>query len=195
MKPFSKRQLQIINTSIELIGSGGIQELTIKNLSRKIGFVEAAVYRHFTSKSELLLAVLEHLSQNVEKKLAETMLKDSTAFDKIKESIEAYFVYLAENTALVTLHLSDGIYKNEPVAQQKVLKIMDDIKNHFKVLITEARKSNLVLTDIDDEALSMIILGALRMYVTRWSLDGHIYDVKTDAEKVYAIINSILSKK
>ena len=68
MKALTKRQLQIIQTSIELIGNGGIQELTIKNLSRKIGFVEAAVYRHFASKSEILLTVLELLSQNVQQR-------------------------------------------------------------------------------------------------------------------------------
>lgn len=195
MKALTKRQLQIIQTSIELIGNGGIQELTIKNLSRKIGFVEAAVYRHFASKSEILLAVLEQLSQNVQQRLMSINDNSCSPLDKLKDSIEAYFVYFSENTALVTLHLSDGIYKNEPVAQQKVLKIMDDLRSHYKDLIDQARSEALITTELDSESLSTLILGVLRLYVTRWSLDGHRYDVKNDTQNVFDIIESVLKKR
>ncbi|MCB0284871.1 MAG: TetR family transcriptional regulator, partial [Calditrichaeota bacterium] len=40
MNTFSERQQQIINAAIELIAEKGIQQLTIKNLSKKIGVVE-----------------------------------------------------------------------------------------------------------------------------------------------------------
>ena len=112
----------------------------------------------------------------------------------MKDSIEAYFVYFSENTALVTLHLSDGIYKNEPAAQQKVLKIMDDLRDHYKDLIDQARSNSLINTELDSDSLSTVILGTLRLYVTRWSLDGHRYDVKNDAQIVFNIIESILKK-
>ena len=41
----SERQKEIINASLELIAESGIQSLTIKNLSKKIGLVESAIYR------------------------------------------------------------------------------------------------------------------------------------------------------
>jgi len=43
----SSRQSEIINTAIKLIGEGGIQALTIKNISSEIGIAESALYRHF----------------------------------------------------------------------------------------------------------------------------------------------------
>ena len=57
----SKRQLEIIDTAIKLIGDGGIQALTIKNLSTEIGVAESALYRHFKSKTEVLSTVLDFL--------------------------------------------------------------------------------------------------------------------------------------
>lgn len=44
---FTERQIQIFNASIKLIGKGGIQTLTTKNLANEIGISKTALYRHF----------------------------------------------------------------------------------------------------------------------------------------------------
>ena len=43
----TKRQKEIINTSSDLIATGGIQNFTMKSLSKDIGISEPAIYRHF----------------------------------------------------------------------------------------------------------------------------------------------------
>jgi AcrR family transcriptional regulator len=57
----SKRQSEIIQTAIKLIGEGGIQALTIKNLSSGIGISESAIYIHFNSKIEVIRILLDYL--------------------------------------------------------------------------------------------------------------------------------------
>ncbi len=52
------RQEEIINASIEIISEKGIQNLTIKNLSKAIGISEPAIYRHFDCKMDILLTIL-----------------------------------------------------------------------------------------------------------------------------------------
>ena len=51
-------QTEIIDKSISIIGTKGIQGLTIKNLSKEIGISEPGIYRHFESKTASLLALL-----------------------------------------------------------------------------------------------------------------------------------------
>ena len=43
-----------MESALGLIAEKGIQGLTIKNLSKKIGISEPAIYRHFDSKSSIL---------------------------------------------------------------------------------------------------------------------------------------------
>ncbi|MBN1948990.1 MAG: helix-turn-helix transcriptional regulator, partial [Candidatus Cloacimonetes bacterium] len=59
VEKLSERQQQIVNTAIRIIAGQGIQHLTTKNLAGAIGISEAALYRHFSSKHEILLAVLD----------------------------------------------------------------------------------------------------------------------------------------
>ncbi len=65
-KEITDRQQEIINVSLELIAESGIQGLTIKNLAKKIGFSESAIYRHYENKIQILLAILDFFKQNTE---------------------------------------------------------------------------------------------------------------------------------
>ena len=60
MADFTNRQREIIVTSIDLIAENGIQGLTIKNIARKVGVSEPAIYRHFDSKINILLGILSY---------------------------------------------------------------------------------------------------------------------------------------
>ena len=55
---FTKRQIEILDASKELIGAKGIQNLTIKNIANKMSFSEPAIYRHFKDKTEIIKSVL-----------------------------------------------------------------------------------------------------------------------------------------
>ena len=62
----TERQNQIIEESIKLIHNQGIQGMTIKNISNAIGLTEAAIYRHFKSKDEILSTILDDFRINLE---------------------------------------------------------------------------------------------------------------------------------
>ena len=52
------RQQEIVEKSIRLISEKGIQGFTIKNLAKSVGISEPAIYRHFESKIEILITIL-----------------------------------------------------------------------------------------------------------------------------------------
>ena len=194
MKDYTARQIAIINASIAIIGEGGIQEFTIKNLSNRIGFVEAAVYRHFPSKSDILLAVLSHIEGKVLEKYSEISLLDTSPFNKLKLTIEAYFKNFATNPALVTVVLNDGIYKNDPNLQKRILSIMDSTKLHYAKILQDALNQNEIRTDIPISELSLVIMGYMRISVTRWSLQNFTGNVDTIIKNQYSTLIAILKQ-
>jgi AcrR family transcriptional regulator len=96
MKTFTDRQMEIINAAIDLIADKGIQQMTIKNLSAKIGFTEGAIYRHFDSKIEILLGIL-------------AMFKDkkNSALTQLQSSTEIFGRNLSKRQALISRSLQD----------------------------------------------------------------------------------------
>lgn len=52
------RQEELVDIALELAREGGLGGLTVRRLADRAGFTEAALYRHFPSKSALLQALM-----------------------------------------------------------------------------------------------------------------------------------------
>ena len=174
----SSRQSEIINTAIKLIGEGGIQALTIKNISSEIGIAESALYRHFKSKIEVLSTLLDFLGviiishyENVDK------LKISP-FEKIEKMILGQLKIFAENPPYAIVILSDGLYKNEKLLYDKIFKIMESAKSTFIKIIDEGKSKGEIRKDITSEQIAFVIMGSVRLTVNQWSLSGFSFDLK-----------------
>ncbi len=62
---FSERQIEIIEAATKRIDEHGIQDLTIKTLAADLNLSEAALYRHFKSKNEILLGLLTYFIEEM----------------------------------------------------------------------------------------------------------------------------------
>jgi AcrR family transcriptional regulator len=59
----TERQHEILDRAVELLREQGLPGLTVRRLAERMGFSEAALYRHFASKEELLIALLGRLAE------------------------------------------------------------------------------------------------------------------------------------
>ena len=54
------RQDDIVQAAIALIARRGYKFLTTKNLARELKLTEAALYRHFASKDDMIVKILDY---------------------------------------------------------------------------------------------------------------------------------------
>lgn len=59
----SPRQLEIMDRAVELLREQGLPGLTVRRLAERMGFSEAALYRHFASKEELLVLLVGRMAE------------------------------------------------------------------------------------------------------------------------------------
>ena len=78
------RQEQIIEAVLELIGTGGINALSIAGIADRVGIVPSALYRHFKSKDDVLDAVLELLRTRLLSNVSQTRKETPEALPRLK---------------------------------------------------------------------------------------------------------------
>src|SRR5690606_39390951 len=66
----SERQFEIIEAAGLILTTSGVGGLTIKNLAKEMKFSESAIYRHFTSKEEIIVALLEYLANTMDERFS-----------------------------------------------------------------------------------------------------------------------------
>lgn len=184
MQELSNRQIQIIDTSIKLISQGGIQELTMKNLSRELGISEPAIYRHFENKQRILLAVLEsfkHQNRLINQGLSS---EGKTTLEHMQEVISGILRKFVDNPAISAVIFSEEIFQNETELAEMILEMMGTNKQFFYELILSGQADGSVRSDVGAEELSVMILGSIRFLVTLWRMSGLTFDLEEAGEKL-----------
>ncbi len=190
----SERQEQILSESINLIDEKGIQGLTIKNLSKAIGISEPGIYRHFESKTEILLSILNNFKE-MANMLSEMMNSyEATATDKIRFMFSKMLELFSEAPSMVSVIFSEEIFKNEEILKIKIVEILNLHGQTLENIISEGQSEKNVREDIDKKSLALIAMGSLRLLVKRWDLNNHNFDLSTEGNKLIAVLSKILGK-
>jgi TetR/AcrR family fatty acid metabolism transcriptional regulator len=87
IETISDRQLEIIEAAGKILTASGVSGLTIKNLAKEMKFSESAIYRHFTSKEEIIIALLEYLAISMD----ERYTMQFPACNHQKKNLQRYF--------------------------------------------------------------------------------------------------------
>jgi AcrR family transcriptional regulator len=188
----SERQQQIINESIILIDGKGIQGLTIKNLAKAIGISEPGIYRHFDSKTDILIAILDGFKE-MANMLSEMMgTYNGTAAEKISFMFSRMIETFSEEPSMVSVIFSEEIFKNEEVLKNKIIEIVNLHAQTIESIILKGQQEKNVREDIDEKSLALLAMGSLRLLVKKWDLQNHSFNLTTEGNKMIGVITKVI---
>ncbi|MDA3953543.1 MAG: TetR/AcrR family transcriptional regulator [Bacteroidales bacterium] len=190
----SKRQQQIIEESIKLIDSKGIQGFTIKNLSKRIGISEPGIYRHFESKTNILLEILNNFKE-LSVILSEIMKSNkATASENISFMFSRMIELFSETPSIVSVIFSEEIFKNEEVLKTRIIEILNLHAQTIENITSKGQQENSMRSDIDTKSLALIVMGSFRLLVKKWDLNNHNFNLSTEGKNLIEVLNKILEK-
>ncbi len=192
MVAFTKRQREIVNTAIELIAEKGIQELTIKNLSKKIGIAESAIYRHFNSKLDILISILALFKDNIDALNSQIKNLETTPTLKLKAMLDQRFEHFAQNPTFASVVFSEELFRNDQRLSKAVFTIMQETQNAMIAIIAEGQSKGEIRQEISAEELSFMIIGAVRLIVTKWRMTDFSFDLKQEGQKLWQTIQTLI---
>jgi len=194
MKLFTKRQEEIIKASIDIISEKGIQNLTIKNLSRSIGISEPAIYRHFESKMDILIAILTQFEKFIPIKNDFIQNEEVSSIDKLREIVDTHFSHFAKNPAFAAVIFSEEIFRDDKKLAKKIFSIMRSNFDRILVIIRDGQKKSEIRSDIHEEQITNIIMGGLRLIVKKWRLSNHSFNIEKQGIKFWNTIKILITE-
>ncbi len=178
------RQQEIVNTATDIIARQGIQELTIKNLSKRIGISEPALYRHFENKHAILVAVLDYFGEWSRCAVADIAQSSMSPEEKLRELFRRHAKRFIESPATSGVIFAEEIFKNEPALADSIVHIMGAADAAVHEILEEGIATGTFRTDVPVEHLAAAVLGSLRLLVTRWRLSNYDFDLYKQGEEL-----------
>ena len=191
---FTERQIEIIDASKDLIGKKGIQNLTIKNLAKKMSFSEPALYRHFKDKTEILKSLLLFHREIIKSGIFKILNSDQSSLEKFQKILEFKFDHIKKNPAIVMIIFSETSFQYSSILSSIVSKIMEQRSKKIIELLKEGQQNSEIRNDIDPEQLSIIIMGGIRKTILSWKLEGFKSDLNLEGEKLWITIEKLIKK-
>ena len=118
------RQFEIIEAAGRILTASGVSGLTIKNLAKEMQFSESAIYRHFASKEEIIVAMLNFLADSIDSRLT-NVIKSSDPEENFKVLFSEQISFFKKNPHFVVAVFSDGLMEESQLINETLLKLMN----------------------------------------------------------------------
>lgn len=172
------RKDRIIISTIEIIDDLGIQGLSTREIARRQDVSDATLFRHFKSKNDLLIAVLDYFCKFDADIFQSTILKGLDPKDAIIYYITSHTEYYENYPAITSILQILDVLRYEPELTDKVKDILSTRTNHLKQLVENAQKTGDICTEEDSENLADLISGFCREICLKWRINGRNFSLK-----------------
>lgn len=173
----SERQMEIISAAGKILTKSGLSGLTTKNLAKEMGFSEAAIYRHFESKEDIILALLQYLRADIDERLSQICLPHTAPEIKFQAIFNSQFQFFKANPHFVVAVFSDGLLEESEKINQAIMQLMQVKMKYLIPLIMQGQQSGTFTQVITTEELVHIIMGSFRLQMFKWRIANFQFDI------------------
>lgn len=187
------RQLEIIEAAGKLLSTSGISGLTIRNLAFEMNFSESAIYRHFSSKEEIIITLLRYLSKSIDK-----ILKESFKSDDFEKDFTALFrklsIFFKKNPFyVVTVFSERRINENDRIGE-KIIQLMNNLTKYIQAVIKEGQKRDVITNSHTPEQIAQIIIPAYQHQMFKWKINNFESDIVRSSDSLSNSLLELLKK-
>jgi AcrR family transcriptional regulator len=190
----SERQEEIIEAAGKILTSSGVSGLTIKNLAKEMKFSESAIYRHFTSKEEIIIAMLSFLSESIDQRLSE-LNNYSNPEEKFTAMFREQFRFFNLNPHFVVAVFSDGLMEETRRINEAILKLMNAKMKHLMPVIMEGQQKGVFTNAITSDEMVHIVMGTFKLMMFKWKCANFQFDIKRNGENMIQSLLTLIKSK
>ena len=189
------RKKQIIAAARKLIVKKGSEHLTVRAIAKEVNITEAAVYRHFKNKREILSFLLSHIMASmmdeIDRALSDTPPSLETLhsilinhLSKIEQARGMSFQIIAEVISFGDRNLNREVYESINVYIEKL-----------KDLITEGVRGGFIREDVDLDSCATLLFSMIQGMVNIWALGRYGFDLSDKFESLWRVFRETIIKR
>lgn len=108
-----ERRLQILEAAVKLIVSNGHSGCTLEQVAQSAGISKALIYKYFSKREELLLAILEHEFAELNGRGLDTIPEDIPIERVVRGTVERALRYYQDRGPILRLLSTDPVIASQ----------------------------------------------------------------------------------
>ncbi len=185
-----QRRKEILDIALEIIFNQGFYNLTIKNIAEKIKLTEAAIYRHFKSKKEIIECLVDLVFK---KNQIDDPVGDPAAL--LKEIMFKRIEQFKKEPRMTAITFQEEIFSEYPDIRDKFKQQWKTNERILLKIIERGQKEGFFSSDVNPKSFVLIYMGSMRMILYQWKRDNFSEQIDKIAPFIIKDLFKILERE
>jgi AcrR family transcriptional regulator len=188
------RKQQIIDAARKLIIRKGSEHLTVRSVAREIGLTEAAIYRHFKSKRDMLSFLMGHIMDSMLNELERTAAENSQSLETVNAVLKQHLSEIEQRRGTSFLVIAEIISLGDKKLNREVYEKLNTYIGRLQALLAKEMEAGIVRADIDLGASALLLFGMIQGLVNIWALSGYGFDLSEKFDSLWRIFHRAIER-
>jgi len=165
--------------------------VTIRRIAVEVGFSEAAVYRHFKSKKDILLLLIESIENSLLSDLQACNGENDT-FTKIEDILIRHLSSVEMRRGVAFQVIAEIVSLGDKKLNRRIFDTVDRYISELTKILNRAQEKGQLRNDLDTEAAAMILFSVVQGLSNVWTLQNYNFDPKEKFAPILHILKNAL---
>jgi TetR/AcrR family transcriptional regulator len=184
----SQRRQQILEALAQMLESNPGNRITTAGLAKQVGVSEAALYRHFPSKSKMFEGLIEFIEDTLFTRVSIILGEESTAAKRCEKMLMLLLVFTERNPGLTRILTGDALSGETERLHQRVAQLFDRFETQLKQVIREAELREGLRPVLSLAAAANLLMAAAEGRISQYVRSGFNRPPTSDWNKQWELL-------
>jgi len=168
----SQRRQQILEALAQMLEANPGSRITTAGLARQVGVSEAALYRHFPSKSKMFEGLIEFIEDTLFSRINIILSEERTAAQRCEKMLMLLLAFAERNPGITRILTGDALAGESERLHTRVAQLYDRFETQLKQVIREAEMREGLRPAIPLPAAANLLMAAAEGRISQYVRSG-----------------------
>jgi AcrR family transcriptional regulator len=189
------RKQQIIEAARKLIIKKGSEHLTVRAIASIVNITEAAIYRHFKSKREILSFLMTHITNDMLQELDSQSGTNAHSLETVNSVLKQHLSEIEQRRGMSFQVIAEIISLGDKKLNREVYEKLNLYIDRLRGLLSDGARQGWVRDDIDHGAAALLLFGMIQGLVNIWALSNYSFDLSDKFDSLWDIYRKIIQSR
>lgn len=183
-KSADERKSEIVEAAIELADRVGPDRLTTEAIAKAVGLTQPAVFRHFSSKQEIWIAVAGWIGDRLQCRWSAAEDRGASPADTIRAVAATQLTFIRSTPAVPAILFSRELHQENESLRKIFYALTGALHRLLTRLVEEGQRNGEFRADVVPDDVAFLVVGLIQGLAVRWSLSSRSFDLVAEGERL-----------
>jgi len=171
------RRAQILSALAQMLADSPGERITTSALARAVGVSEAALYRHFPSKTKMFEGLIEFIEQTVFSQVTLLLAEEKSAAKRCEQIVQLLLVFAEQNPGMSRLLIGDALTGETERLRQRIVQffarleaqVVEVLQDQSPTALSAESSAHLLMVYVDGAIVQFVRSEFQRIPSQHWA--------------------------